>query len=43
MLTTGNNLFFYVNTTISRFMLHFTGITLLLAAFLCRDEYRETQ
>lgn len=38
MMTTGNNLFFYVNTTISRFMLHFTGITLFAAAVLCGEE-----
>ncbi|MFH1837596.1 MAG: glycosyltransferase family 39 protein [Candidatus Omnitrophota bacterium] len=39
MLTTGNNLFFYVNTTISRFMLHFTGIAMLLLAGLCGDDW----
>jgi 4-amino-4-deoxy-L-arabinose transferase-like glycosyltransferase len=40
MLTTGNNLYFYVNTTISRFMLHFCGAALLLLAFLVRDDIR---
>jgi hypothetical protein len=38
MCTTGNNLYFYVNTTISRFMLHFSGVALLLLAYLMRDE-----
>jgi len=38
MLTTGEDLFFYVNTTISRFMLHFCGVSALLAAFLLREE-----
>ncbi|MBD3379640.1 MAG: hypothetical protein GF408_04165 [Candidatus Omnitrophica bacterium] len=37
MLTTGNNLFFYVNTTISRFMLHFTGICIFYMAFMMKD------
>ena len=40
MLTTGENLYFYVNTTISRFMLHFCGIAMLLTAFLLWDEVR---
>lgn len=35
MATTGNNLFFYVNTTISRFMLHFTGVCMMLMMLLC--------
>ena len=40
MLTTGNNLYFYANTTISRFMLHFCGTALLLLAFLVKDDIR---
>ncbi|MDP8298684.1 MAG: glycosyltransferase family 39 protein [Candidatus Tantalella remota] len=40
MMTTGNNLFFYVNTTISRFMLHFAGLAMTLAAFLMWDDVR---
>ena len=40
MATTGNNLYFYVNTTISRFMLHFSGAAVLLMAFLFRKETR---
>ena len=38
MATTGQNLFFYVNTTISRFMLHFSGIALVLIVFLMHDD-----
>jgi len=34
MLTTGNNLFFYVNTTISRFMIHFAGIAVFFTVTL---------
>ena len=41
MATTGNNLFFYVNTTISRFMLHFTGICMMLMMLLCGKEILE--
>jgi len=40
MATTGENLYFYVNTTISRFMLHFSGAAVLLMAFLLREEMR---
>jgi hypothetical protein len=43
MCTTGNNLYFYVNTTISRFMLHFSGIATLLLAFLVADDIRATE
>ena len=38
MLTTGNNLYFYVNTTISRFMIHFAGLAALVIAFLTYDD-----
>jgi 4-amino-4-deoxy-L-arabinose transferase-like glycosyltransferase len=38
MATTGNNLYFYVNTTISRFMLHFSGIGLFLLGCLVYDD-----
>ncbi|MFH1552513.1 MAG: glycosyltransferase family 39 protein [Candidatus Omnitrophota bacterium] len=41
MCTTGYNLYFYVNTTISRFMLHFCGIALVFLAYLFKDDYRE--
>jgi 4-amino-4-deoxy-L-arabinose transferase-like glycosyltransferase len=34
MVMTGENLFFYVNTTISRFMIHFCGISLFMMASL---------
>jgi len=40
MLTTGNNLYFYVNTTLSRFMLHFTGICLFYMFYLLKDDLR---
>ena len=40
MATTGTNLYFYVNTTISRFMLHFSVPAVLLMAFLLREETR---
>ncbi len=42
MTTTGNNLFFYVNTTISRFMLHFSGISLFILAYLVYYDVNET-
>ncbi len=41
MVTTGENLFFYVNTTLSRFMLHFCGISLFLLAFLVYDDVKQ--
>ena len=41
MCTTGYNLFFYVNTTVSRFMIHFCGICMLLIAFLMKDDVEE--
>ena len=40
MFITGTSLYFYVNTTISRFMLHFCGVALLLLMFLLREEIR---
>ncbi|MEA3489283.1 MAG: hypothetical protein U9R44_02940, partial [Candidatus Omnitrophota bacterium] len=40
MAITGGNLYFYVNTTIPRFMLHFCGTALLLLAFLMWDDVR---
>lgn len=43
MATTGNNLYFYVNTTISRFMLHFTGAALLLMALLVKEDVYELE
>ncbi len=41
MATTSYDLFYVVNTTISRFMLHFCGIALLILAFLMHDDVRE--
>lgn len=43
MLTTGNNLYFYVNTTISRFMIHFAPLAALAVAFLTYDDVTELQ
>ncbi|MBD3426352.1 MAG: hypothetical protein GF409_03860 [Candidatus Omnitrophica bacterium] len=41
MLTTGENLYFYVNTTISRFMIHFSGIGLFIMADLAYKDIKE--
>ncbi len=41
MAMTGENLYFYVNTTISRFMLHFSGIALLLSGYLLYDDVKK--
>ncbi|KJJ84462.1 membrane protein [Candidatus Omnitrophus magneticus] len=41
MFMTENNLFFYVNTTISRFMLHFTGLALIVLSFLIENETKK--
>lgn len=41
MMTGEYNLYFYANTTISRFMLHFTGIGLFLLAFLVGEDVEE--
>jgi len=38
MAITGGDLYFYINTTISRFMLHFTGICVFFAMYLVYDE-----
>ena len=38
MLMTGGNLYFYVNTTISRFMIHFCGISLFMMGNLVFDK-----
>jgi hypothetical protein len=43
MATTGENLFFYVNTTISRFMIHFAGVAAILMWALVYDDARETK
>ncbi len=40
MCITGGDLYFYVNTTISRFMLHFTGVAAFLLANLIWDDAR---
>jgi len=42
MCITGGDLYFYVNTTISRFMLHFTGVSAFFLANLVWDEVRVT-
>lgn len=41
MATTGENLFFYVNTTISRFMIHFAGVSAILMWALVYEDARE--
>jgi 4-amino-4-deoxy-L-arabinose transferase-like glycosyltransferase len=41
MATTGENLFFYVNTTISRFMLHFSGAAAILMSVLVYGDIRK--
>jgi 4-amino-4-deoxy-L-arabinose transferase-like glycosyltransferase len=42
MLMTGENLYFYVNTTISRFMIHFCGISLfMMGSLVFNKENRE--
>lgn len=39
MMTTGSdNIYFYANTTLSRFMLHFSGIAIFILAFLVKDD-----
>ncbi|MBU1656577.1 MAG: glycosyltransferase family 39 protein [Candidatus Omnitrophica bacterium] len=41
MITTGANIFFYVNTTISRFMLHFVGICMFYMMYLAWSDVKE--
>lgn len=41
MSTTGDNLYFIINTTLSRFMLHFTGVCALLMAKLMYDTVKD--
>jgi 4-amino-4-deoxy-L-arabinose transferase-like glycosyltransferase len=43
MFMTGENLYFYVNTTISRFMLHFTGVAAVLGGYLLYEEVEKTE
>jgi 4-amino-4-deoxy-L-arabinose transferase-like glycosyltransferase len=43
MAMTGENLYFYVNTTISRFMLHFSGVCAVLIGYLLYDDIRLTE
>jgi len=38
ILMTGYDLYFFANTTISRFMLHFCGAAMFLAAYLVHDD-----
>jgi histidinol-phosphate phosphatase family protein len=40
MAMTGANLYFYANTTISRFMLHFAGISMFYVAFLAYGDLK---
>jgi 4-amino-4-deoxy-L-arabinose transferase-like glycosyltransferase len=40
MAMTGENLYFYVNTTISRFMMHFAPVAAVLTGYLLYDEVR---
>lgn len=40
MCMTGENLYFYINTTISRFMLHFVGLSAILAGYLLYDDVK---
>jgi 4-amino-4-deoxy-L-arabinose transferase-like glycosyltransferase len=40
MLLTGKDLFFHVNTTLSRFMIHFTGIGLFLLSYLAYNDIK---
>ena len=41
MLLTGKDLYFHVNTTLSRFMLHFTGIGIFLLSYLAYDDVKK--
>ena len=38
MCTTGETVFFYAKKTMSRFMIHFAGISMFLAMYLLQDE-----
>jgi hypothetical protein len=40
MATTGANLYFYAHTTLSRFMIHFTGLAVLLTAALVYNDVK---
>ena len=41
MSMTGENLYFYINTTISRFMMHFSGVAAILMGYLLYDEVQK--
>ncbi|MFA6636035.1 MAG: glycosyltransferase family 39 protein [Candidatus Omnitrophota bacterium] len=41
MAMTGENLYFYVNTTISRFMMHFSAVAAVMTGYLLYDEVRK--
>lgn len=41
MINGPDNLYFYAKTTMSRFMIHFTGIALFIIAFLVKDDMEE--
>ncbi len=43
MVTTGENLYFYANTTLSRFMIHFAPVALLLMAVISKDDVYELE
>ncbi|MDD5496548.1 MAG: glycosyltransferase family 39 protein, partial [Candidatus Omnitrophica bacterium] len=38
MVLTGKNIYFHVNTTMSRLMMHFSGLSLFFLAFLVKDD-----
>jgi D-glycero-D-manno-heptose 1,7-bisphosphate phosphatase len=41
MVLTGKNIYFHVNTAISRLMMHFSGLSLFFLAFLVKDDIEE--
>lgn len=43
MVMTGENLYFYANTTLSRFMIHFAPLALFLMALICKDDVYELE
>ena len=43
MVITGKDLYFHVNTTLSRFMMHFVGVSLFYLAFLVSEDVRKIE
>lgn len=41
MVLTGKDIYFHVNTTMPRLMMHFSGLSLFFLAFLLRDDIRD--